>query len=190
MLANNVLRVKTKKWTYSSGLEQTVLDNAGSAFSAVSYLTLAFALAMCLFQSAAVGAFWSFVNMLQILSYLPIIDCDLPSNFEIFITEYLTVSQVVFPFQMLPQFVPNPLSFLTDFLTAALNDRYSLCGYESVSFIYNFGSQLLTWILLFLLYLVLLILVRIIPKSKYGSWLHLLDVPWCIHGRVIMNIIP
>ncbi len=165
-LATQELTTATKKYSYMSTTEAAALSSAGSAFSAVSFVSLALAVGMCMFQSTAVGSFWSFVNMLQILSYLPIIDCDLPYNFEILLTQYLTVSQVTIPFNMLPDWVPNPLTYIGDFATDVLNDRYSLCGYSAASFIYNFGSQLFTWILIFFFYLLLRVLTCVFPRPR------------------------
>ncbi len=167
-LATNLLTAKSKKFAYISATEAAVLSGMGAAFSTASLATFLLALAMCLFQTVAVSSFWSFVNMLQILSYLPIINCNIPYNFEVFITQYLTMSQITFPTELMPDWMPNPLAYFESFITEALNERYSLCGYDSLSFVYNFGNQIFTWLLLLLFYILLRILTWMIPKSKYG----------------------
>ena len=165
-LATPLISCYSKRYKYISSSSKAVVDGSGSAFNSASFLTLALALGLALFQSSAVGSFWAFVNMLQIISYLPIIDCVIPYNFEIFLTEYLTVSKLVFPFAALTDYIPNPLSYLSQFITNPLNERYLLCGYESLSFLYNFGDQLFTWLLLALVYAILRILVWVFPRPK------------------------
>ncbi len=167
-LATNMLTAKSEQYVYQSAAEKAALSGSGSAFNGISLATFALAVGMSMFQSTAVGSFWSFVNMLQILSFLPIIDCNIPYNFEVFITQYLTVSQVTIPFNMLPSWMPNPLDYFSGFVTDALNDRYSLCGFAAVNFIYNFGAQIVTWLLLFLFYVLIRALTAIVPKSKYA----------------------
>ncbi len=104
--------------------------------------------------------------MLQILSYIPAIGCQIPSNLQVFLTEYLAVAKMTVPLKALPGFIPNPLGWLGDFLTVPVNLRFSICGYESVSFIYNFADQLLTWVLLAVGYIALCLLTSILPKSR------------------------
>jgi len=104
--------------------------------------------------------------MLQILSFIPGINCYLPPNLETFLTEYLNIGNLVFPFQLLPDWIPNPLSWLSYYLMNPISTRFSLCGYESISFIYNFGAQLFTWVLLFIGYLILTAITKLFPEPK------------------------
>ncbi len=110
-------------------------------------------------------SFWAFVNMLQILSYLPVIDCFVPSNLEIFLTKYLAISKTVFQFQIVPSSFPNPLSWMGFFLTSPLNIRLELMGYNSVNFLYNFADELFTWVLLGLTYVALWLLNSFLPAG-------------------------
>ena len=100
------------------------------------------------------------------ISYLPLINCKIPTNLQIFLTNYLSVAKIVIPFQLLPAFIPNPLAFLTDFLTEPFSYLYSYCGYYSLSFIYNFASELFTWLFLLIIYLILNFLTWIAPRPK------------------------
>ncbi len=147
------------------------MSGSGTALSVASWATFILALGLVLFQSVAIGSFWAFINMLQMISFLPIIDCVIPSNFETFITQYLTVGDVSFPFDTFSEYIPNPLSYLSAFITNPLDSRYFQCGFESLSFIYNFGSQLVTWLLVGLFYLLIRILVRAFPRrALFRRW--------------------
>ena len=119
-----------------------------------------------LFQSVALGSFWIFINMIQMLFYLPTLDCILPYNFEIFISEYMSIKDVSIPFNILPDFLWNPLNIFSGLMTLPFNERLFEKGYESLSFLYNFGNELLTWILLAIGYGILVLATKFIPKSR------------------------
>lgn len=165
-LATPILQARAFPFTYISDAEAAALSGSGGTFSASSFITFAFCLGISLFQGAAIGSFWAFVNMLQIIAYLPVINCYIPYNLEYFLTNFLQVSQVTFPWSMIPNWIPNPLALFVNFLTPPLNLRFQLCGYQTLSFIYNFASQLLTWITLLLIYILLRIIVYFFPKPK------------------------
>eukprot|EP01022_Parablepharisma_sp_SALTPOND_P000759 TRINITY_DN104_c0_g1_i1.p1 TRINITY_DN104_c0_g1~~TRINITY_DN104_c0_g1_i1.p1 ORF type:complete len:558 (-),score=49.25 TRINITY_DN104_c0_g1_i1:6073-7746(-) len=176
-LANNVLEVKVYRRLHISQGEKQAAEGCGSAFASTSLLTFAFSCGIILFQyffyytknrSVAVTSFWSFINMLQIISYLPSINCNIPPNLEILLTEYLTMKKLVFPFSSLPNFIPNPLFWVNYFVNVPLTDKLKVLGYASVHFLYNFAEELLTWILLALIYLILSFLVCICPESTCG----------------------
>jgi len=168
-LLTPVLTVRSFRFIYISPGEAAALEATGSAFSGSSLLTFALMLGISMLQSAAIGSFWAFVNMVQILAYLPVISVEIPTNLEIFLTQYLTVNKMVFPFKLLPNIPYNPLNYLWVFITKPLNDRFILSGYETLSFIMNFSEELLTWIMLFFFYLLLKVLTAIIPKTTYFS---------------------
>jgi len=106
--------------------------------------------------------------MVQLLSYIPLINGQLPPNMELFIGRYLSVGAIKIPFRSFPSFIPNPLSLLTAFVTNAFNDRFQLFGFESVSFIWNFAEQLATWLIMLVTYLVLRLLCKYLPQNRYG----------------------
>ncbi len=164
-LQNPVITANTLSYVYVNPTQRAVLEGAGDTFTVMTFLTFAFVIGMNLLQSAAVGSFWAFINMLQLLSYIPVINCTLPYTLEVFLTQYLSVSKVSFPFQL---FISgfSLLSWPT-FLTLPLNPRFSLSGYDSTSFIYNFAEQLSTWLLLALLYVLLCVLTKVFPEPKY-----------------------
>jgi len=166
-LATPILTVRSKRSVYISAGEKVVVDAAGTAFDSSSLLTFVFLLGFSVFQSIAMGSFWAFINMLQMISYLPIIDCMLPYNFETLLNEYLTIKRVSIPLKMMPDFIYNPLALFAAFLTKPFNSRFVMSGYDSLSFIFNFSEELFTWICVAFLYLALTILTRIIPDDKY-----------------------
>lgn len=165
-LASAVITAKSARYVYTSGTEQAYSEGIGNAFSSSSMVTLGLMVFITLFQSASVGAFWSFVDMVQLISYLPALSCEVPSNLKAFLTDYLNVKKLVIPLDMLPEFKFNPLSYASEFLLDPLNNQFSLAGYESLSFVFNFLEELTTWVLLFFLYLLLTFLCSFTSKSK------------------------
>jgi len=165
-LQNRILEVRSKRLLYISKSEKEVVVGTGATFDFSTMVTLALVVGASLLQSAAVESFWAFLNMVQLLSYVPVIMCDIPYNLEIFLTEYLSVSKVSFPFQLLPDWIPKPLYIMQEFITGPLNARFFIAGYETISFVYNFGDQLFTWIMIGLFYLLLKFLCCCIPRSK------------------------
>ncbi len=166
-LSTQLLHGEALRYVYVSDSEAAVVAGTGSAFTASSLVTLGLVVGVNMLQSAAVGSFWVFVNMLQMLSYVPAINCDFPYNLETFLTKYLTVSKISIPYDIFPDWVPNPMSYLSSFVTLPFSARFEVCGYETFSFIYNFSDQLTTWLLIFAFYVLLRILTHIIPESKY-----------------------
>ncbi len=105
--------------------------------------------------------------MVQLLSYIPLINGVIPYNLEIFLRDYLSVGSIVIPLRLLPLGDFNPLSWVASFATNPFNDRFQLFGYESVSFIWNFVEQLTTWFVVLLIYLVLRVLCRVLPENRH-----------------------
>ena len=95
------------------------------------------------------------------------LESTMPDNLQTFLTTYLTIGSISIPYNILPDFIPNPKDMIRDFLTKPLSDRFRSAGFESLSFIYNFGDQISTWIILLLIYLTLIILTKCISKEKY-----------------------
>ena len=79
---------------------------AGDIFSISSYIALIMGVGLSPFKSNP--AFWIFINMIQIISYIPVINCLLPEDVEVFLIEYFGVSKVSIPFDSLPKWVPDP----------------------------------------------------------------------------------
>jgi len=167
-LYSPIMRAKSKRFTYLTPGEKALIKGAGNSFSWGSLLTFGLLLTINLLQSAAMESFWAFLNMLQMISYIPLIDCYMPYNLEVFITDYLSISKMAIPFHLLPSFIPNPFSYLADYLIVPMNFRFTLCGFESLSFIYNFADQLVTWIMLAILYIILRLLTWCIPQDSCG----------------------
>jgi len=165
-LATPILSARSKRYIYISDTAKDIVDGTGSSFSMSGFVTFGIILGINLLQSTAVESFWAFMNMLQMLMYIPIISCELPYNLEIFLTQYLSVGRVAFPFKMLPTWIPNPINWIKSKLVLPFDMRFSICGFDSLSFIYNFSEQLFTWILLLVFYLAVRFLCLIIPETS------------------------
>lgn len=152
---------------YFSATEQAATETIGAGFQSSGLLTFAGLIALNLLQSVAMGSFWTFVDTIQFLSYLPLIDCFIPGNLEMVLSDYLTVGDIKIPFDMLPEWVPSPKKLLVVFELMPFNERIVTAGYESLSFIYNFAEDLVTWTLLGLFYILLNMLTRLFPGVKY-----------------------
>ncbi len=166
-LSVSELHALAKRYVYIDSSMEAAVGGTGSAFTAASMAALGFALGMNLFQSSVTSTFWVFMDLLQMLSYLPLIDLEMPDNLELFLTEYMTVGSLTVPFQILPSWVPNPANFLTDFAGEMLDSRFITCGYESMSFVYNMSDTLFTWVLLLGLYLFLRAMAACLPRKRY-----------------------
>jgi len=166
ILVTPSLHARTLRSIYISKGQQAAIESAGSAFSFTSLISLGLVLGMSLLQSTVVGGFWAFVNMVQILSYIPILKLDIPYNLSVFLTQYLSVAKVSIPFKILPDYIPNPAKFLSAFITDSLGENFNICGYETFSFIYNFGQEIVTWFCILGFYLVLTILDSILPETR------------------------
>jgi len=166
-LTTKHLYANAKRFLYISESEKTTVEASGTVFSASSFLTFGLVIGMSLLQSTAVGSFWSFVNMLQLASYIPILKYEIPYNLQIFFTEYMSVSKVVFPFKLLPNFILNPLTLLKSFIAESIGDNFEICGYETFSFLWNFGEELITWIWLLAFYLLLNFLDNVLPENRF-----------------------
>jgi len=158
--------VRSKKYTYIPASQENALNGAGSAFDSSSTITFIIMIGVSMFQSVAIGSFWSFVNMVQMLSYLPVMNLQMPLILQKFLCEYLTVKKVAIPFDLLPLSY-NPLRVVIVFLSKPINEKFLMAGYETISFIFNFADELLTWISLFFVYIFLRIVCCIIPNDSY-----------------------
>ena len=171
-LATTTLIIKVPKYLYRKIEEQAKV--VGLVIQYASTSTLVLMLGLSIFQGCAVGSVWHFINMLQILSYLPLLDCEIPNNFRVVLSNSLMGTRLVIPFDLLfyPSF--NPLRYFIDFDTDPLNEKFIDGGYESISFMANFAEELLTWLLLGLAYLVLQFLSQF--DLKYGYHLTLMRI--------------
>ena len=167
-LMNNVSQVRAKKFIYIPKDEALALSTIGTIFTFFSIFTFLLMLGISLFHSTAIGSQWTFINMLQLLSYLPGLNCYIPCNLEVFLTEYLVMKDVAIPFNILPDFSFNPMNYIEVFATDPYTDKLEGIGYESTSFMYNYANELLTWVFLFIIYLVLTLLCIILPRKWYS----------------------
>ena len=108
------------------------------------------------------------MSMVQFLSFIPLMNWNIPGVFSTFINSYLTVTGITIPFAMIPVNYLNPLYLLSNFITPPFNSKFFDCGFNSVSLIYNFANQLFTWITLLLIYFLLIFLTRYFTGKKYA----------------------
>ena len=160
------INIESSRSLYMTEFEKSVLQTAGSTFSATSYGLMGAVLVMNIFQIAGSGPFWSFVEMLQVAALLPLISSELPSSLQFFVSQYANVSKAAMPFSMLPSIVPKPTTHLEMFRTDPVNEQYKDSGYETKSFVYNFAEQLTTWVLLATVYGVVQLLVNMLPEGR------------------------
>eukprot|EP00826_Nyctotherus_ovalis_P051748 TRINITY_DN6483_c0_g1_i10.p1 TRINITY_DN6483_c0_g1~~TRINITY_DN6483_c0_g1_i10.p1 ORF type:complete len:250 (-),score=84.38 TRINITY_DN6483_c0_g1_i10:889-1638(-) len=166
-MSEDNLKVSALRYVYINQGQGNTLAAVGNAFSSTSWATLIGMLGMSLFQSVAIQSLWNFINMLQIISYIPVMDCFIPSNLELFLTEYLDIKNLALPLDLIPSFKYNPLNYVEAFVTDPFSEKFSLAGYQTISFIFNFSNEITTWLLLLLLYFVLKLACAVIPESRY-----------------------
>jgi len=166
-LTTPTMQVYSKRFVYIPDSEKAAMESTGSAFDSSSSVTFILLLGFSMFQSVAMGSFWAFINMLQMISFLPLINVELPSFFETVINDYLTIKRVSIPLKALPDFIFNPLELLASFITKPFNTKFIMSGYDSLSFLFNFADELFTWVCIFFFYLFLRFLTAIIPRGKY-----------------------
>jgi len=166
-LKTNILHAKAMRKIYYSETEEQIIGSAGQIFNISSLFMLILMIALSLLQSFAIGMFWAFINMLQVLFYIPILNCSIPSNLELFLTQYMSVCKVVIPFKIFPGYNEFLGSLLNWFKTEPVNEKFEQCGYESKSFIYNFANDLVTWTILGIIYGILMGILYKYPNIKY-----------------------
>eukprot|EP00826_Nyctotherus_ovalis_P042149 TRINITY_DN4304_c0_g1_i4.p2 TRINITY_DN4304_c0_g1~~TRINITY_DN4304_c0_g1_i4.p2 ORF type:complete len:183 (-),score=60.53 TRINITY_DN4304_c0_g1_i4:42-590(-) len=93
-LGTTRLKTNAKSFRYTSAGEQAAISAIGTGFTSSSMATFGVMLGFSLFQSAAMDSFWVFLNMVQLISYLPLLKVTVPSNLSVFLTEYLTIAHV------------------------------------------------------------------------------------------------
>lgn len=141
------------------------LTAAGGGFLGLTYATFIITIGVNPFKSKP--PFWIFMSMIQVLSFAPVLNCEIPGNLEEFLTTYFGVSKSSIPFEYLPSWVPNPKDFIAKFKTEPLNSKFDNAGYASTSFIYNLSDQLGTWIILVLAYFLIGFAGKAIPSLLY-----------------------
>eukprot|EP01022_Parablepharisma_sp_SALTPOND_P022076 TRINITY_DN442_c0_g1_i11.p2 TRINITY_DN442_c0_g1~~TRINITY_DN442_c0_g1_i11.p2 ORF type:complete len:404 (+),score=4.99 TRINITY_DN442_c0_g1_i11:1480-2691(+) len=165
-------RLRRSYWIDSG--QQAATEAVGNSFQTTNYLIYAVSLGRYLFQqdlqykkyrSVALGAFWSLMNMLQILYYLPAMNIYIPENLRIFLTTYLGSSKIEIPIPFLDKLLPTKwVSALTsNFDDAILSDF----GLDSYSVLINFYEGIFTWVIFGTLYIIVVILDCLLPKGRF-----------------------
>lgn len=166
-LTTDTLRSIPIRASYISKDSLSTIEGAGAIVEVSNIATYAIMGVSLLVQSVAIEPFWAFMNMLQVLSYLPILDLEIPYILEMFLTEYLSLTGLTIPTELLPDFPYNPAKYANQFLSDAFNDKFALLNYESFNFLYVFYDELFTWFLMGLIYLVLLFLCSLVESPRY-----------------------
>eukprot|EP00826_Nyctotherus_ovalis_P013548 TRINITY_DN13688_c0_g1_i2.p1 TRINITY_DN13688_c0_g1~~TRINITY_DN13688_c0_g1_i2.p1 ORF type:complete len:315 (-),score=23.71 TRINITY_DN13688_c0_g1_i2:476-1420(-) len=89
------------------------LTTAGGSFLGLTYATFIVTIGVNPFKSKP--PFWIFMSMIQVLSFAPVLNCEIPGNLEMILTTYFSVSKSSIPFESLPSWVPNPKNFIAKF---------------------------------------------------------------------------
>jgi len=105
LLLNTKFQIPAIRYLILTETVQTV----GNLFVIIGYLGLIMTIGLSSFKSST--EFWAFLSTLQILSYLPLIDCIIPLNMKSFFADYFGVSKSSIPFDSLPEWI-NPLNLL------------------------------------------------------------------------------
>eukprot|EP00826_Nyctotherus_ovalis_P010713 TRINITY_DN12811_c0_g1_i3.p1 TRINITY_DN12811_c0_g1~~TRINITY_DN12811_c0_g1_i3.p1 ORF type:complete len:486 (+),score=57.98 TRINITY_DN12811_c0_g1_i3:1250-2707(+) len=144
------------------------LEIIGGVIKMSTTVTLVVVVGMSLFQSVDTSSFWTLLNMLQIISYMPMIKCTIPENFRTFLEKYLTIAlaKATMPFEFLPEWLPDPKELLESLNFFEFNLDLDFYSFESFNFLYNFSDELITWISLGLFYLLANLLVKLRPNSR------------------------
>jgi len=169
-LGTEMISAAAKRKLYISDTERFAIETVGTAIRLASFSGFAIAIGLSLFQTVALGPFWIFIDTVQMLSYLPLINCFIPANLEMVLSSFLDIGDLAIPFDIFPDWFPDPKEFFEVFKTLPLNERFEMCGFESLHFLYNFADELTTWLTLTFIYILLSILTKIIPSSRYTSY--------------------
>ena len=110
-------------------------------------------------RSQTLEALWGLINFLQMIYYVILINIHFPTNFYIFVTEYLSMANMKFG-------LPNPFEYLGITPADSLNERFIKCEMEDIMFIYNFGITLFLWVSLGVFYVIICLLDVILPKKR------------------------
>eukprot|EP00826_Nyctotherus_ovalis_P054649 TRINITY_DN7174_c0_g1_i2.p1 TRINITY_DN7174_c0_g1~~TRINITY_DN7174_c0_g1_i2.p1 ORF type:complete len:260 (+),score=46.79 TRINITY_DN7174_c0_g1_i2:385-1164(+) len=164
-LAEDIVKAGRSKYKYKQS--EPIAEAVGAIINYTSSSVFIFMIVVSFAQGYAVGSLWHFVNMIQILSYLPLLDCEIPENYRVILTKYISIKDVAIPLDFLPDIPFSPAHYFTKFVTDPLNEKFSELDYESVSFIFNFADELNTWFLLGLAYVLLRLLVYFAPNFGY-----------------------
>jgi len=154
-LSTSILRTTSRRIEYIPGNLGEASEVIGRIFEAFSIITFLIMIVSVLFQSVAIESFWSFINMLQVLSYLPLLDFEIPYNLEVFLTEYLSMAELVIPFDLLPDFPFDPAYLAELFISNPLTEKFDFHGFNSFNFLYVYYEELFTWVIMGLVYVLL-----------------------------------
>ena len=135
---------------------------AGSIFKIGTYVSLFLTICLNPFKSAKY--FWFFMGLIQLVYYIPFINCIIPSNFEYFLREYFGVTKLAIPFDSFPKQI-NPMPYIEMFHDKPFNDQFESMGYRAKSFIYNYLNQILTFITMGFTYLGISLAIYIVPEK-------------------------
>ena len=115
--------------------------------------------------ASSMNTLFPLFNMIQIITFIPLLEINLPENLRSFINDYLQFSN--FKFGILT----NPLHSwgiidLSELNHDPLNERFEENGFESKVLIVNYGGQLLFWTFIIFLYIPITILSKCFKCQK------------------------
>ena len=125
-LIENKYTIRALRYTYVPNEEY--VENIGIAIGSALGLSFLLFIGLYLFQSVGMSSFWGFINMIQLISYVPGLDCDIPENLAMVLNKYITIKNAVIPFDIIPDFPYNPLELINIFKTESYNDKFEEIG--------------------------------------------------------------
>ena len=106
--------------------------------------TLSINLLLAILVSSSLSLLIPLFNLIQLISFIPLLEIRLPENLRMFISDYLMFSHFQFPFSQ------NPLhswgiTDMSDVMNKPYSDNFAAQNIHSKSFAVNYGGQLFIW---------------------------------------------
>jgi hypothetical protein len=135
-----------------------------------------------LFGITVPSGIWSFINTLQLMSLIPMMNIDIP----IFLFGVLSGLRGYSP-------IPNVLEYIIDREGPKPYNRAVLMGYESSQFLLNCGEMISTLFIIISLLPILILLRKMFSIKKRNSWIYsivdrsILNYKWNVFTRFFVE---
>ena len=107
-------------------------------------------------------------NMIQLITFIPLLEINLPENLRSFINDYLKFSNFKFGILYNP-FHSWGILDLSEMNHDPLNEKFEENGIESKALIVNYGGQLLFWTFIIFLYIPITIFSKCFKSKKLSE---------------------
>jgi hypothetical protein len=135
-----------------------------------------------LFGITVPSGIWSFINTLQLMSLIPMLNIDIP----ILLFGLLSGLRGYSP-------IPNLISYMMDTEGPKPYNKAVLMGYDSSQFLLNCGDMLTTIFITIILFPVFFLVKKLIPTKFSNTWIYgfflscLLDYKWNVFTRFFVE---